>query len=590
MNPRRPRKASAPFLVALGIFASRLTGLGRETVASRLLGNTGAADAFTVAMRIPNMLQNLLGEGVLSASFVPVYSQLLDRSTGPDDTQANDSDAEDDGDQDAGPEETAAREQRRREQMEEAGQVAGAVAAALMAIVGIAVAVLVTLARPITFVLAPGLSADRFELAVSLVRVTALGSGFAVLSAWCLGVLNSHRRFFVSYAAPVVWNAVQVGALVVAWILAFDLDGIARALAWGVAGGGLAQLLVQLPLTIRLARGLRLRWMRGNNRLREIRSRFGPAVLGRGVVQLSAFLDVMLASLLATGAMAALYRAQILYTLPVSLFAMSVAAAELPEMSRLAHDPAALAARARLAMRRVAFWMLLTTVVYVAAGDLVVGLLFEGGAFESADTVLVWFVVAAYALGLPATGMSRVMQNTCYAMGDTAGPARAAAFRVAVSATVGAVMMFPLDRVIVGPDGLLNLTDALGLAWALPIAERTIPDTVRLGATGLALGSAVAAWIEIGLLSRAVRHQVGRTGSVRAALGAPVGPAAIAFLFAATLKLLVGDWPVLFAAPLVAGAATVVYAVAAHRRGVSEAHMLLQPARRVIWHWRSGPG
>ena len=590
MNPRRPRRASAPFLVAMGIVASRLAGLGRETVASRLLGNTGAADAFAVAMRIPNMLQNLLGEGVLSASFVPVYSQLLDRGIRPDDAQANDGDPEDDGEQDAAPEEIAAREQRRREHLEEAGQVAGAVAAALIAIVGIAVAVLVTLARPITFVLAPGLSADSFELAVSLVRVTALGTGFAVLSAWCLGVLNSHRRFFVSYAAPVVWNAAQVGALVVAWILAFDLDGIARALAWGVAGGGLAQLLVQLPLTLRLARGLRLRWMRGNKRLREIRSRFGPAVLGRGVVQLSAFLDVMLASLLATGAIAALYRAQILYTLPVSLFAMSVAAAELPDMSRLAHDPAALADRARLAMRRVAFWMLLATVVYVAAGDLVVGLLFEGGAFESADTVLVWFVVAAYALGLPATGMSRVLQNTCYAMGDTAGPARAAAFRVSVSAAVGLVVMFPLDRVIVGPDGLLNLADALGLAWALPIAERTLPDTVRLGAAGLALGSAVAAWIEIGLLSRVVRRQVGRTGSVRAALGAPVVPAAVAFLFAATLKLLVGDWPVLLAAPLVAGAATVVYAVAAHRRGVSEAHMLLQPARRAIWHWQSGPG
>ena len=110
----------------MGIVASRLAGLGRETVASRLLGNTGAADAFAVAMRIPNMLQNLLGEGVLSASFVPVYSQLLDRSIRPDEAQANDGDPEDDGEQDAAPEEIAAREQRRREQMvQEAGQVAG---------------------------------------------------------------------------------------------------------------------------------------------------------------------------------------------------------------------------------------------------------------------------------------------------------------------------------------------------------------------------------------------------------------------------------------------------------------------------------
>ena len=558
VNPRRPRKISAPLLVALGIGASRLAGLGRETVAARLLGNTAAGDAFAVAMRIPNMLQNLLGEGVLSASFVPVYSQLLDE------------DAQDGDDPHS-------------ENRVDPGQVAGAVAAALIAVVGISVLAIVLLARPITFLLAPGLSEDRFELAASLVRITALGTGFAVLSAWCLGVLNSHRRFFLSYAAPVMWNAVQVAALLVAWILAFDLDSTARALAWGVAGGGLAQLLFQLPVTIRLARGLRLRWMRGHRSLREIRKRFGPAVLGRGVVQVSAYLDLVLASLLATGAVAALYRAQILYTLPISLFAMSVAASELPEMSRMAHDPAALSARAWAAMRRVSFWMLLAAAVYTAAGDLVVGVLFEGGEFSSADTVLVWFIVAVYALGLPATGMSRVLQNTCYALGDTAGPARIAALRVVLAAAVGTVVMFPLDRIIVGPDGLIGLAEALGLAWALPAAERELGEAVRLGAVGLAVGSAMSAWVEIALLARRVRSPA----AVRSALSAPSMAAALAFAVAAAAKLAVTDWPSLASAPVVAALATVVYTVAAHRSGVREAHMLLQPARRIIWHRRN---
>ena len=549
-EPRRPRRASGSLLVALGIGASRLAGLGRETVASRLLGNTAAGDAFAVAMRIPNMLQNLLGEGVLSASFVPVYSRLLDEA----DSEGGD--------------------------REDPGRVAGAVAAALMAIVGLAVALFVTLARPITFVLAPGIVGDeRFDLAVSLVRITAVGTGFAVLSAWCLGVLNSHRRFFVSYAAPVLWNAVQVGALVVAWILVFDLDGVARTLAWGVAGGGLAQLLVQLPLTVRLARGLRLRWMRGHAGLREIRRRFGPALLGRGVVQVSAFLDQILATLLATGAIAALFRAQILYLLPVSLFAMSIAAAELPEMSRLADDPVALAHRTRLAMRRVAFWMLMTAVIYVAAGDLVVGLLFEGGVFGSADTVLVWFVVGTYALGLPATGVSRVLQNACYARGDTAGPARIAAIRVAVAAAVGTVVMFPLDRIVVGPDGLLGAADAIGLAWALPAAERALDDVVRLGAVGLALGSAVGAWTEIVLLSQ----RFGAPDAVRSALAAPAAAAAASFATTAALKLLVDGWPVILSAPVVAAAAVGVYTVVAYRSGVAEAHLLLQPLRRALW-------
>ena len=549
-EPRRPRRASGSLLVALGIGASRLAGLGRETVASRLLGNTAAGDAFAVAMRIPNMLQNLLGEGVLSASFVPVYSRLLDEA----DSEGGD--------------------------REDPGRVAGAVAAALMAIVGLAVALFVTLARPITFVLAPGIVGDeRFDLAVSLVRITAVGTGFAVLSAWCLGVLNSHRRFFVSYAAPVLWNAVQIGALVVAWILVFDLDGVARTLAWGVAGGGLAQLLVQLPLTVRLARGLRLRWMRGHAGLREIRRRFGPALLGRGVVQVSAFLDQILATLLATGAIAALFRAQILYLLPVSLFAMSIAAAELPEMSRLADDPVALAHRTRLAMRRVAFWMLMTAVIYVAAGDLVVGLLFEGGVFGSADTVLVWFVVGTYALGLPATGVSRVLQNACYARGDTAGPARIAAIRVAVAAAVGTVVMFPLDRIVVGPDGLLGAADAIGLAWALPAAERALGDVVRLGAVGLALGSALGAWTEIVLLSQ----RFGAPDAVRSALAAPAAAAAASFATTAALKLLVDGWPVILSAPVVAAAAVGVYTVVAYRSGVAEAHLLLQPLRRALW-------
>ena len=538
-------------MVAMGIAASRLAGLGRETIASRLLGNTAAGDAFAVAMRIPNMLQNLLGEGVLSASFVPVYSRLLDEGHGEGDHT-------------------------------DPGRVAGAVAAALMTIVGLSVALIVTLARPITFVLAPGLTADRFDLAVSLVRITALGTGFAVLSAWCLGVLNSHRRFFVAYAAPVLWNAVQVGALVVAWILAFDLDGVARAMAWGVAGGGLAQLLVQLPLTLRLARGLRLRWTSGHEGLREIRRRFGPAVLGRGVVQVSAYFDLVLASLLATGAMAALYRAQILYMLPVSLFAMSVAAAELPEMSRLADDPIALATRSRAAMRRVAFWMLLAAPVYTAAGDLVVGLLFQGGVFSEADTVLVWFVVGAYALGLPATGVSRVLQNVCYAQGDTAGPARIATIRVTVAAAVGVVVMFPLDRVVVGPDGLLGAADAFGLAWALPAAERALEDVVRLGAVGLALGSAVAAWTEIVMLSR----RLGAVEAVRSALAATAKAAAVSFAATAALKLLIGDWPLLLSAPLAAACAVLVYTVVALRSGVAEVHLLLRPLRRALWSSR----
>lgn len=550
MNADQPRPVSGSGAVAAGILASRAAGLVREMFASRLLGNTGAADAFAVAVRIPNLLQNLLGEGVLSASLVPVYSRLL--GSGDD------------------------------EGRHEAGRVAGAVAASLMVVVGAGVLLILALARPITLVLAPGLSDDRFELAVSLTRITAVGVGFAVLSAWCLGVLNSHRRFFLSYVAPVVWNAAQIAALTAAGLLAFELEDVARAMAWGVTAGGLLQLLVQLPLTLKLVRGLRLALAWRHREVREVRRRFGPAVLGRGVVQLSAYLDLALASLLAAGAVAALFRAQILYTLPVSLFAMSVAAAELPEMSRLAADPDSLAGRARLGVRRVVFWMTLVAAVYLVAGDLVVGVLFEGGEFTSADTVVVWWAIGAYAVGLPAVGASRVLQNASYALGDTAGPARIAVLRVAVAVGVGMLLMFPLDRVMVGADGLAGLADAWGLSWALPEAERTAPGLVRLGAAGLAAGSAVAAWVELVLLTRLLGRSPAGPTQAGSALLRLAGPFAATLAAAAAVKLLVGGWPMLIAAAAVGAAAVAAHTAVASAVGIKEAELILNPARRIM--------
>ena len=618
---REIKRIPAPLLVALGISASRLAGLGRETVASRLLGNSAAADAFAVAMRIPNLLQNLLGEGVLSASFVPVYSRLLGpaeasgdsgdsgdsddsgAASGVHDTNTRTGEAEPHGhpgssDLHNGSKASAGHGHRGDCQDPgnsvpcdgsiEASRVAGAVAGLLVTVTGLGMLVLVTLARPITFLLAPGLSAQRFDLAVSLTRITTVGVGFAVMSAWCLSVLNSHRKFFLSYVAPVLWNAAQVGALAVAWILAFDIDGMARALAWGVSVGGIAQTMLQLPTTLRLVRGMRLGWGRGLASVREVRRRFVPAVLGRGVVQITSYIDLMLASLLATGAVAALFRAQILYMLPISLFAMSVAAAELPEMSRLVSDRTALQARAVAAARKVAFWMLFAAAAYAAVGDLVVELLFEGGLFSSTDTALVWLTVVVYGLGLPATGVSRVLHNTFYALGDAVTPAWIAATRVVVATAVGAAVMFPLDRVIVASDGSLlelaaDVLDALRPAWVLPAAERELADTVRLGAVGLAVGSAVAAWVEIVLLSLLLRKMLGgmrvRVGSI---LVSPAAAAAVAFCTALALKTMLQAWPTVLAAPLVLSAAVVAYTSVAWRCGVDEASMLLHAAGRII--------
>lgn len=539
-------KRNGSVLVALGIGVSRASGLLRELVASRVFGLGLAADAFSAASQIPNLLQNLLGEGVLSASFVPVYSRLLDD-----------------------------------EDPEESSRVAGAVGALLLAITGICVGVFVLAARPITSVLAFGLSGDKFEIVVDLVRIMSLGMGFLVMSAWCLGVLNSHRRFFLPYAAPVIWNTCQIVALYLMWARDWDLVDAARGLAVAVTVGALAQLLVQLPTTLRLARKIRFRPDARDPSVQEIRRRFVPALLGRGVVQISAYLDLMLATLLATGAIAALIKAQLLYTLPVSLFAMSVAAAELPELSRLVGDPLRMASRAERGFRQIAFWMLMASLVSIVAGDLIIRVLFEGGEFDQTDAVLVWLVLGAYAVGLPAIGASRLCQNTCFAVGDTRGPARIAGVRVAVSAVVALLIMFSLDRVVVTADGL-----AADGAWisTAPLAEgiRAVEGPVRLGAVGLAVASAVGAWVELLALSiRLRRNAVGIAGPLRS-LCRPAVAAVGAFGPAAALRLLLGDLPLPVTAGVVVGVAVIGYVTIGARIGVEETRLLSDPVRRAF--------
>ena len=285
---------------------------------------------------------------------------------------------------------------------------------------------------------------------------------FLVLSAWALGVLNSHRRFFLPYFAPVVWNAAIIAALV--WAgggragghppLA-TLDRLLFAACWGALAGGLLQFLVQLPLALKLAQGLRPSLSTRVPGVREALGAFGPVLAGRGVVQLAGYLDYFLAGFLAAGAIAALGYAQMFYMLPISLFGMSVAASELPELARLGRGEASgeLVARVRRSLRQMAFLNVPTFVGYLAFGFLLVGALCGGGASASQDNMLVYLVLCGYTLGLLATTSSRLLQNTFYALGETRTPARIAALRVLVSAALGLPLMLLLDRYAVAAGG-----------------------------------------------------------------------------------------------------------------------------------------
>ncbi len=547
-------------LVAAGIFLSRIAGFVRQRAIGYFLGLSFATDAFSAAFRIPNLMQNLLGEGVLSASFIPVYARLLD-------------------------------EGRERE----AGHVAGAIAGLLTAVAGLLVVLGVVFAEPLTSAITPGLPPKTHELTVVLMRIITPGIGVLVLSAWCLGILNSHRRFFLSYVAPVLWNLAQIVALVAGGVLLLDhlgapdaadtvtLSRLAQALAWGTLAGGLLQFLVQLPFVLRLSRGLRLSLDTTLPGVRRTVRAFVPIVAGRGVVQLLAFVDVVLASLLVSGAIAALTYAQQLYVLPISLFGMSVAAAELPELSSAdAEDRDTLAARLDAGLSRIAFYVVPSTVAFLILGDVVVGALFRTGSFDHADVVLVWIVLAGFAVGLLATTSSRLLQSALYGAGDARTPAKIAAVRVLLSAGIGVVLMLQLDRIAITPTGLA-VTGDLPALRPLAVQARQAADFKHLGAAGLSVAAGLSAWVEFRLLQRTLVHRVGREirpggGVLRRTLVA----AAVAAVVAGGSRLLVGGLhPILgalVALPLTGGA----YLAVAHRLELDEAAVLVRAVRRRV--------
>ena len=452
---------SSARLVAAGILLSRIAGFVRDIIFARYLGNSGFASAFRAALRMPNVLQNLLGEGTLSASFIPVYSKLLEE-----------------GDDEA------------------AGRLAGAIFALLLAVAGGLSLFGMLLAPVLVSVFLTGFEGEIRELTIACTRIIFPMTGILVLSAWALGILNSHRRFFVSYTAPVLWNAAIIAVLLF-FGTRLDQRSLVIALAWGALVGGALQFLIQLPWVLRLQRGLRPRWDLRSHGAGTVLRNAGPAIMGRGVVQLSGWVDMWLASFLFAGAVAALGYAQTFYMLPVSLFGMSIAAAELPELSRTGGgDVAAVRNRVAAGLRQMAVFVVPSVVGYLALGDVIIGAMYERGEFARGDTILVYLILAGYSIGLLASTATRLYASTLYALNDTKTPAKIAMIRVGTSALLGATLMMLLE-----PITVRGITISLGSGFT--ILGRPI------GAAGLAAGAGVAAWLEWILLRRAVARRIG---------------------------------------------------------------------------------
>jgi putative peptidoglycan lipid II flippase len=429
---------------------------------------------------------------VLSASFIPVYANLLARG-----------------------------------ERDEADRVASAV----FCLLSLAVSCLVligVLATPLLIgAIAPGFTGAKRELTISLVRILFPGTALLSLSAWCLGILNSHRRFFLSYTAPIAWNLAMITALIAfgGRLAQFEL---AKALAWGSVAGSALQLGIQLPRVMGLLRRFHLSPDPAGESVRTVLRNFMPVFVSRGVVQISAYVDALLASLLPSGSLAALVYAQTLYTLPVSLFGMSVSAAELPAFSSALGETDAvkvsLQNRLNTSLRQIAFFVIPSAMAFLGLGDVIAGAIYQTGKFTRSDSVYVWAILAGSAIGLLAATLGRLYASMYYALRDTRTPLRYAILRVIITTISGYLCALPLPPLLgLNPRwGVVGLTASAGLCGWLEFALLRNSLKGRIGKTGLPGSFILKLWVAAGFGTAA-----GWAGKLMMDLNHPIPLAAV---------------------------------------------------------------
>jgi putative peptidoglycan lipid II flippase len=505
-------------LVGMGILISRIVGVIRQRVFAHYLGTSDAAGAFSAAFRIPNFLQNVFGEGALSASFIPVYAKLL---AGGD--------------------------------KKEATRVANAVLTLLVFVTSVIVLVGVLTTPYFVDFFAYSFNPATRALTIRLVQILFPGAGLLVLSAWCLGVLNSHRKFFLSYIAPVAWNLAIITTLIV-FGGGEDQARLVVMVALGSVVGSVLQIAVQFPTVLKLLKSLRPVIDTADVNVRKVLTNFIPVFVSRGVVQISAFVDAMLAGLISSQAVAALTYAQSLYTLPVSLFGMSVSAAELPAMSGTlgTQDEIAVKLRSRLnaGLQRISFFIVPSSMAMFVFGDVMTGALYQTGEFKHADSVYVWGILAGSTIGLLASTHGRLYSSTYYALHDTRTP-----------------LWFATIRVI--------LTTLLGYIFAITLPPRLGLDP-KWGVAGLTASAGIAGWIEYLLLRHSLNSRIGSTGVAAMYLVKLWAAAAISAVIGFGLKLILPPIHAIPFAILVLGTYGVLYFAIGAGLGVPEARRILK--------------
>ncbi len=411
--------------------ASRLLGFLRDILIAFLIGAGPVADAFFVANRLPNLFRRLFGEGAFNVAFIPAFSGML------------------------------AAEGRAAAQ----GFAQEAVAVMVFWLVGLTVAAEIFMPQ-VMALFAPGYldEPEKFALVVTLSRITFPYMPLICLTALLSGVLNGLDRFAAAAAAPVIYNLTSIGFMLG---LLHLVPTAGHALAWGVSVSGVFQLVLLVWALRRAGMHLHVPRPRLTPRMRQLLRKMGPGLLGAGVTQLNLSVDTIISTLLPAGTVSVLYYADRVNQLPLGTIGVAVGTALLPTLSRQALSGQADAAIATL-NRAIEYALSLTLPAAIALllvpGPIIL-VLFGRGSFDAASVALTAQALAAYAIGLPAFVLVRVLVPGFFARGDTSMPVKIG------FAAVG-----------------LNL--ALNLAFMVPLQHLGPP-----------LASAVAAWFNVGALS-----------------------------------------------------------------------------------------
>jgi putative peptidoglycan lipid II flippase len=448
--------------IGAATLASRVLGFLRDMIIALTFGAGGVTDAFVVAFRIPNILRRLLGEGALSTAVIPVFTDYAVKRP-----------------------------------REEFVRMVRAVLAAGLLVLGVTTACGIAAAPAILRVIAPGFLDDpaQASLAVLLTRVMFPYLLLVGLGALAMGLLNTQGRFFASAIGPALLN---VGMIACVLFLAHRVDPPILALAIGVLAGGVAQFLAQVPSLRRcgllVTPSLDLR----HPALGRVAKLLLPAVFGLAAVQVTVFVNTLLASRLPAGSISFLYYADRIMEFPLGIFGIALASASLPAMSRAAArgDRRGIGETLTFALGLSFYVAVPATVGLVLLRAPIVRVLFERGQFTAADTTATAQALVGYAVGLVAFSGARIAAQAFYAAQVPGVAVKLGMLSVAVNVIAAISLMGPLAH------------------------------------TGLALASSIAAWVNFatlacvastrfgGLRLRELALSLARTVIASAALGA----------------------------------------------------------------------